>query len=48
MTAAGVLPRFKGQAVHDHWKPYFRFEQATHSLCNAHILRELRYFEETT
>lgn len=22
MEAAGILPSFKGCAVHDHWKPY--------------------------
>lgn len=48
MTAAGLLPRFTGVAVHDHWAPYFGFGQATHALCNAHLLRELRYFEEVT
>lgn len=48
MTAAGILPTFRGCAVHDHWMPYFGFDTATHSLCNAHILRELRYFEEAT
>lgn len=37
-----------GAAVHDHWVPYFHFTQATHSLCSAHLLRELRYFEEAT
>ena len=48
MDAAGVLPKFAGCAVHDHWAPYFGYGQATHALCNAHILRELRYFEEAT
>jgi transposase len=48
MVAAGVLPHFTGQAVHDHWVPYWRFVAATHSLCNAHHRRELRYFEEAT
>ena len=48
MTAAGILPQFTGQAVHDHWAPYFGFDAATHALCNAHLLRELRYFEEAT
>lgn len=46
MDAAGLLPKFEGCAVHDHWTPYFGYDQATHALCNAHILRELRYFEE--
>ncbi len=48
MMEAGILPLFKGVAVHDHWVPYFRFTQLSHSLCNAHLLRELRYFEEAT
>lgn len=47
MTAAGILPIFQGVAVHDHWKPYFRFDAMVHSLCGAHLLRELNYFDET-
>lgn len=45
--AAGILPIFRGVAVHDHWKPYFRFDHVVHSLCGAHLLRELNYFDET-
>jgi len=48
MMEAGILPLFKGVAVHDHWVPYYRFTNLSHSLCNAHLLRELRYFEEAT
>lgn len=40
MNEAGILPEFKGILCHDHWKPYYRFN-VTHSLCNAHHLREL-------
>jgi hypothetical protein len=40
MNAAGVLPAFRGIAVHDGWKPYRRYD-VTHALCNAHHLREL-------
>ena len=41
MDAAGVLPGFHGVAVHDGWSPYWRYEQVTHALCGAHLLREL-------
>ena len=41
MDAAGVLPGFQGVLCHDHWKPYYTYEQCTHALCNAHHLREL-------
>jgi transposase len=40
MERMGVLAKFAGQLVHDHWKPYFLF-LCTHVLCNAHHLREL-------
>jgi len=46
MERMGVLDSFKGQLVHDHWKPYFLY-LCTHVLCNAHHLRELeRAFEQ--
>jgi len=41
MDAAGVLPGFGGVAVHDFWSPYWRYDQATHAVCAAHLLREL-------
>jgi transposase/uncharacterized coiled-coil protein SlyX len=41
MDAAGVLPRFAGVAVHDGWAPYWRYEDVSHALCGAHLLREL-------
>jgi hypothetical protein len=41
MDAAGVLPGFGGVAVHDGWAPYWRYEDVTHALCGAHLLREL-------
>ena len=44
---AGILPGFKGVAVHDGWASYRDYD-CTHALCNAHHLRELIYLEETT
>jgi transposase len=43
--AAGVLPHFLGRAVHDGWSSYARYA-CSHSLCNAHHLRELTPFAE--
>jgi transposase len=47
VSASEILPRFKGLATHDHWSPYFKYQECDHSLCNAHHLRELTYIEET-
>ena len=47
MIAGGILPNFKGTAVHDFFKPYLKFE-CDHSFCNAHLLRELIGAHETT
>ena len=47
MDAFGILPGFKGVAVHDGWVPYKDYD-CTHGLCNAHHLRELVFLAETT
>lgn len=38
----GILPKFNGTALHDHWKPYYTFKDCTHAECNSHNLRYLR------
>ena len=48
MDKIGILPKFKGLIVHDCWAPYFRFEKLRHSLCCAHLLRELTGIYENT
>lgn len=47
MDAAGVLPAFRGVAVHDAWAPYDTYTNAGHALCAAHLLRELVAVTET-
>ncbi len=34
----GILPVFKGTAIHDHWKTYYTFEGCIHGECNSHNL----------
>jgi transposase-like protein len=45
MDEMGILPQFRGTAVHDHWKSYYSYECA-HAECNQHILRTLAYLFE--
>ena len=46
LEAFGLLARFSGVLVHDHWKAYIRFD-CLHAFCNAHHLRELIAIAET-
>ena len=46
MDASGVLAEFQGIAVHDCWPHYWEYADATHALCNAHLLRELNAITE--
>jgi transposase len=41
----GILPSFKGTAVHDGYYNYARYD-CEHALCNAHHLRELNFVHE--
>ena len=45
MDALGVLPHCRHWLVHDHWKPYYKYD-ALHALCNQHLLRELKFLVE--
>jgi transposase len=46
MDALGILPRCHHWLIHDHWKPYFTYEDCLHALCNEHHLRELKFLHE--
>ena len=43
MDEIGILPKFRGVLVHDHWRPYYIYGTCIHSLCNAHHVRELQW-----
>lgn len=45
MDEMGILPEFRGYAVHDGWQSYQGYD-GDHVLCNAHHLRELQYILE--
>ena len=45
MGAIGILPDFKGIAIHGFWKSYLKYT-CTHGLCNAHLTRELTFIHE--
>ena len=46
MDSGGVLPMFRGVAVHDCWMSYWKYDDIDHAICCAHILRELIGVEE--
>ena len=41
----GIIPDFKGVAIHDCFSPYFSYD-SDHGLCCAHLLRELKGIEQ--
>jgi transposase len=45
MDAMGLLPYYKGTLIHDRWASYDCYD-CSHSLCNAHLLRELKFLHE--
>jgi len=46
MEEIGVLGKYQGTVVHDHWQSYYKYGNFKHALCNAHHLRELRAVHE--
>lgn len=47
IKAHGILPRRMAVLVHDCWPSYWDLD-CIHALCNAHLLRELTFVDEST
>ena len=45
MDTIGILPHYTGTSIHDRWASYDNYP-CTHGLCNAHLLRDLKYLYE--
>lgn len=48
MDEIGILPQFTGTLVRDGFSSYQWYQQCRHSLCNAHLLRDLVFVEESS
>lgn len=46
MDEKAILPEYRNIVLHDFWKSNFKYDKATHGICNAHLLRELIYEDE--
>jgi transposase len=46
LNGLNLVPRFRGELVHDGWSAYAAYSQCGHALCNAHLLRELTFLHE--
>ena len=44
----GIISKYDGIIVHDRYAPYFIYDNVLHALCIAHLLRDLKYVEDST
>jgi transposase len=45
LEAIGIWPRYQGHSMHDRWASYDRY-RCLHSICGAHVLRDLTYEQD--
>lgn len=46
INAMGIMEYYFGVSVHDRWASYDKYDHCIHALCNAHLLRDLKYIHE--
>lgn len=44
----GIIPKYGGIIVHDGWASYFAYDNVDHGLCGSHLLRDLKFVEDST
>ncbi|MBF0316098.1 MAG: transposase [Oligoflexia bacterium] len=44
----GIIPHYEGILVHDCWASYLTYNHVDHGLCGSHLLRELKFIEDST
>jgi transposase-like protein len=44
----GIIPKYGGTIIHDSWASYLSYEHVDHGLCGSHLLRELKFIEDST
>jgi len=44
----GIIPKYGGVIVHDSYASYLTYENVDHALCGSHLLRELKFIEDST
>ncbi|MBF0366406.1 MAG: transposase [Oligoflexia bacterium] len=44
----GIIPHYGGILVHDCWASYLTYNHVDHGLCGSHLLRELKFIEDST
>lgn len=48
MEEIGIIPRYGGTLIHDCWASYLSYDHVEHGLCGSHLLRELKFIEDST
>lgn len=43
----GIIPKYGGILVHDSWASYLSYDHVDHGLCGSHLLRELKFVEDS-